>query len=103
MKDADLTDGNLLSDKMKINLHMLDALMLNGVGGEVHGADIVTVDKSAPRRRGLELVEQLTQPSGLNHTVGNGMILGLSAGAGDDSLPLGRPRNQVVPQGHRIA
>jgi hypothetical protein len=33
MEDADLTDGNLLSDKMKINLHMLDALMLNRVGG----------------------------------------------------------------------
>jgi hypothetical protein len=28
MKDTDLTNGNLLSDKMKINLHML-----NGVGG----------------------------------------------------------------------
>jgi hypothetical protein len=51
MEDADLTDDNLLSEKMKINLHMLGALMLNGVGGEVHGADIVTVDKCAPRRR----------------------------------------------------
>jgi hypothetical protein len=37
MEDADLTDDNLLSDKMKINLHMFGALMLNGVGGEVHG------------------------------------------------------------------
>jgi hypothetical protein len=37
MEDADLTDGNLLSDKMKINLHMFGALMLNRVGGEVHG------------------------------------------------------------------
>jgi hypothetical protein len=44
MEDADLTNGNLLSDKMKINLHMLGALMLNRVGGEVHNADIVTVD-----------------------------------------------------------
>jgi hypothetical protein len=33
MKDADLADGYLLSDKMKINLHMLRALMLNKVGG----------------------------------------------------------------------
>jgi hypothetical protein len=57
MEDADLTDDNLLSDKMKINLHMLDALMLNEVGGEIHNADIVAVDKCAPRRRGLELVE----------------------------------------------
>jgi hypothetical protein len=60
MEDADLTDDNLLSDKMKINLHMLGALMLNGVGGEVHCADIVVVDKCAPRRQCLELVEQLT-------------------------------------------
>jgi hypothetical protein len=60
MEDTDLADGNLLSDKMKINLHMLDVLMLNGVGGEVNGADVVTVDKGAPRRRGLELMEQLS-------------------------------------------
>jgi hypothetical protein len=33
MEEADLTDGYLLSDKIKINLHMLGALMLNGVGG----------------------------------------------------------------------
>jgi hypothetical protein len=47
MEDADLTDGNLLSDEMKINLHMLRALMLNGVGGEVQNADVITVDESA--------------------------------------------------------
>jgi hypothetical protein len=33
MEDTDLTDDNLLSDKMKINLHMLGVLMLNEVGG----------------------------------------------------------------------
>jgi hypothetical protein len=102
MEDTDLTDVNLLSDKMKINLHMFGALMLNGVGGEVHGADFVAVDKCAPRRRGLELVEQLTQSSGLSHAVGNDTILSLSAVAGDNGLSLGRPGNQVVPQEHRI-
>jgi hypothetical protein len=53
MEDVDLTDDNLLSDEMKINLHMLRALMLNGVGGEVHSADVVTVDESAARWRSL--------------------------------------------------
>jgi hypothetical protein len=66
MDDADLADDNLLSNKIKINLHMLGALVLNEVGGEVHGADVVAVDKGAPRRQGLELVEQLMQPSGLS-------------------------------------
>jgi hypothetical protein len=47
MEDADLTDDNLLSNEIKINLHMLHALMLNGVGGEVHDTDVVTVDESA--------------------------------------------------------
>jgi hypothetical protein len=47
MENADLTDGNILSDEMKINLHILRALMLNGVGGEVHGVDVVAVDESA--------------------------------------------------------
>jgi hypothetical protein len=60
MEDADLTDDNLLSNKIKINLHMLGALMLNGVGGEVYGVDIIVVDEGAPRWWGLELVEQLT-------------------------------------------
>jgi hypothetical protein len=57
MEDVDLADDNLISDKMKINFHMLAALMLNEVGREVNGADVVTVDKGAPRRWGLELVE----------------------------------------------
>jgi hypothetical protein len=57
MEYADLADGDSLSDKMKINLHMFGALMLNGVGGEVHGADVVTVDESVLRRRTLELME----------------------------------------------
>jgi hypothetical protein len=60
MEDADLTGGNLLLDKMKINLHMLGVLILNGVGGYVHNVDIITVDKGAPERQGLELVEQRT-------------------------------------------
>jgi hypothetical protein len=56
MEDADLADGYLLSNKMKINLHILRALMLNGVGGEVHDTDVVAVYESAPRRRSLELI-----------------------------------------------
>jgi hypothetical protein len=80
MEDADLTDGNLLSDKMKINLHMLRALMLNGVGGEVHGVDVVAVDESVARWWSLEIMQELAQPGGLNHTIGDGTVLGFDVG-----------------------
>jgi hypothetical protein len=103
MEDTDLTDDNLLSDKMKINFQMLRALMLNGVSGEVHGADVVAVDESAARWRILELMQELAQPGGLSHTIDDDTVLGFSVGAGDDSLPLGRPGDQVVPEEHDIA
>jgi hypothetical protein len=94
MEDADLTGGNILLDKIKINLHMIGALMLNGVDGELHGADIVAVDEGAPRRRGLELMGQLTQTGGLSHAVGNGTIFGLSAWlTRKPSCPLGTPHS----------
>jgi hypothetical protein len=49
MEDTNVPDGKALTDKVNINLSMLDALILNGVGGEVDGADVVTVDQSGPR------------------------------------------------------
>jgi hypothetical protein len=92
-----------LSDKMKINLHMFGALMLNGVGEEVHNTDVVAVDESASRRRSLELMEQLVQPGGLSHAVGDSAVLGFRAGPRDDRLSLGRPGHKVVPDEHRVA
>jgi hypothetical protein len=89
MENADLTDGNILFDEMKINLHMLRVLMLNGVGEEVHDADVVAVDGS--RWRSQELIQELAQPGGLSHIIGDGTVLGFGAGAGDDILSLGRP------------
>jgi hypothetical protein len=62
MENADLPDGDL-ADKVKINLHMLGSLMLNGVGGEVDNGDVVVVDKSALGRWAMELVKQLAQQS----------------------------------------
>jgi hypothetical protein len=103
MEDADLTDDNILSNEMKINLHMLHALMLNGVGGEVHGVDVVTVDESATRWRSLKLMQELAQPGGLSHTIGDDTVLDFGAGAGDDSLLLDRPGDQIVPEEHGIA
>jgi hypothetical protein len=103
MEDADLTDDDLFSDEMKINLHMLGVLVLNGVVGEIHGTDVIAVDERALRWRCMEFQQQLVQLGGLSHTVGDGAVLGLRTRAGDDSLPLGGPGQQVVTQKHRVA
>jgi hypothetical protein len=81
MEDADLTDVNFLSDEMKINLHMLRVLMLNGVGGEVHNADVIAIDESVARWRSLELMQELAQQGGLSHTISDGMVLDFGAAA----------------------
>jgi hypothetical protein len=48
-------------------------------------------------------MEQLTQPGGLSHAVGDGAVLSFHAGPRDDRLSLGRPGHKVVPEEHRIA
>jgi hypothetical protein len=48
VENTNVTDSNALTDKVEINLNMLGALVLNGVGGEVDGTDVITVDQSDP-------------------------------------------------------
>jgi hypothetical protein len=48
VEDTNVSDDNALADKVKINLNMLGALMLDGVGGEVNNANIVAIDQSGP-------------------------------------------------------
>jgi hypothetical protein len=57
MEYTDLADGDLLTNKVEINLSVLCALMLYGVGGEVDGTDVVAVDKSALTQRTVKLLK----------------------------------------------
>jgi hypothetical protein len=40
--------SNMLTDKVEINLNMLGALVLNGIGAEVDDAEVVVVDQCDP-------------------------------------------------------
>jgi hypothetical protein len=63
MEDTNVPDGNTLADKVEINLDMLGALMLDGVGGEVGGADVVAIDQSGLRQGVVQLHKQLMKPT----------------------------------------
>ena len=56
MKNSNIFDDDALADEVEINLDMLRALMLNGVGGEVDDANVVAVHDRAPCQRTVELL-----------------------------------------------
>jgi hypothetical protein len=100
---VNITDGNMFPDEVKVDLDMLCALVLSGVGGEVDGAGVVIVYESALRQWSMELLKKLPKRTVFSNVVGHGAILSLSARAGDDVLALGGSGYEVVTEEHSIA
>ena len=71
---------------------MLGLLVLDGIGGEVNGTDIVTINNGCATDRAVEFQEKLAQPVGFSGTIGHGTILGFCT-----RLLLGGPTNKIVP------
>jgi hypothetical protein len=57
VQDMDITDGHAFPHKVEVDLDMLHALVLNGIGGEVDGTDVVAVDEGALCQRSVELLK----------------------------------------------
>ena len=94
MEYPNIADGDPVAHEVQVDLHVLRPLMLNGVGGEVHGADIIAVDERALGEwalgeRAIELRQELSKIGHLRHAVSNSTVLHLGTGAGDNWLPLG--------------
>jgi hypothetical protein len=51
MKNTDIPNGDLVANKVKINLNMLGTLVLNRIRGHVEGTNIVTIDHAAASQR----------------------------------------------------
>jgi hypothetical protein len=103
VQDADITDGNAFPNEVEVDLNILRTLMLNGVGGEVDGTDVVTIDESVVWQRSMEHLNELSEPTSFSHVVGHGAILSLGARLGDDVLALGVPGDKVIAEEHSVA
>jgi hypothetical protein len=57
-EDVDIADSDTLADKVEVDLHVLHAIVLDGIDGEIDSADVVTVYKSGARKRAMKLLEQ---------------------------------------------
>jgi hypothetical protein len=79
MENTCLTERNFITDKMEINFHMLDPLMLYRVGGHVHNTDIVTIDHCGSGRRVMKFTQELAQPTGLINAICHRSVFSFSA------------------------
>ena len=96
MEYPNIADSDSVAHEVQVDLQMLRPLMLNGVGGEIHGADVVTVDERALGERAMELRQELSKPGHLRHAVSDSTVLRLDTGTGDNWPPLGRPGDKVA-------
>ena len=60
MEDPNIADSDPVTNEVQVDLHMFRPLMLNGVSGEVHGADVVAVDERALGEQATELHQDLS-------------------------------------------
>ena len=60
MEYPNIVDSDSVAHEVQVNLHMLRPLMLDGVSGEIHGADVVAVDERALGERAVELRQELS-------------------------------------------
>ena len=100
MEDPNITDSDPVANEVQVDLHMLRPLMLNEVGEEIHGADVVAVDERALGGRVMELCQKLSESGRFRHAVSDSTVL---RRAGDNRLPLGRPGDKVAAQEDGIA
>ena len=85
MEYPNIADCDPVAHEVQVNLHVLRPLMLDGVGREIHGADVVAVDERALGERAIELRQELSKTARR-----------LGTEAGDNRLLFGRLGDQVA-------
>ena len=60
MKYPNIADCDPVAHEVQVHLHVLRPLMLDGVGGEIHGADVVAIDERALGERARKLSQELS-------------------------------------------
>jgi hypothetical protein len=73
VEDTNVPNDNAFTDKMKINLNMLCALVLGRVHGEVGGA----VYECTLGERDVELLEEPSEPTRFSHAISDDPVLSL--------------------------
>ena len=71
MEYTNLTQGDLLANEVGVNLDVLGATMMDGVGGHVECADTVSIDNRHSSNQDVKLLKKLAQPAAFSKNVGD--------------------------------
>jgi hypothetical protein len=82
MEHLNLSQGNLVVDKVNVNLDVLRAAMVDRISGHIDGANIVTVHDGRGSKGRAELLEKLTKPTALGHGMSYRAVLSLGTRMG---------------------
>jgi hypothetical protein len=91
MKESNVPKCDTFSNKVKVDLDVLGALVLNRVCGHVYGTDIVTNENGLCGERSVKLLKESAKPTCFSDSVGDCSVLSLGAEARDGVLSLGGP------------
>ena len=69
VEDPDAPRSHLLTNEVYVELNMLRSMMMDRVGGEVNGGDVVAVDERSLVNITKQLLEQLTEPRAFRNGV----------------------------------
>jgi hypothetical protein len=95
--DLGLAERHTITHEVQVNLHMLRSLVLNRVGGHIHGTHILSqIHNGSSRWWMMEFLQELAKPTRLGYVVCNNAIFSLRTRAGDRRLSLGRLGDQIV-------
>jgi hypothetical protein len=103
MKNPNLIERHLLTNKVDADLDVLRAAMLNRVTCHVNSTDVITKDNGRGREGTLKLEKKLSKPAALGDDMSHSMVLSLDTGAGHRGLPIGGLGHQVVAEIDTVA
>ena len=84
---SELSNGDLLSDEMNVELNVLCTPVMNGIPRHIHRGDIVAECHRCCWYFAEELAEEVAKPGTLRDGIGDGAVLGLRARSRDCGLP----------------
>ena len=88
VRDAHLADGDLLTNKVNVELDMLCSPVMYWIPRHVDRGDVVAERHCRGWNLAMELAKEVSEPGALGDGVGNGAVLRLSARPRDRGLSL---------------